>query len=260
MNTKLLVLLLLTITSNVVFGQSKKELRSTVLKLQADSTSFERKILENTVTISNLTSEVSGVKELNRQLTQQVDNLTTQLEISNTSLANSVSILDDLTNNFNVKLDSVNTYARVTSFISAFYFSLELSDAELFEHYESRDFKFDLDNFNSLVSKEAKYSKGRVKNLSDQNSHDKYFVMLIGIEEIKVDADKIVVKTQAMYSGERMGLFYNEEELTIVEHKGLLKLIDWVDVDLYKIAPTLEWNDTSFTKEDFYKWIDGRAR
>lgn len=84
--------------------------------------------------------------------------------------------------------------------------------------------------------------------------------MLENIEEIRFSLDKILVKTKVMYSGERMGLFYNEEQLTLRDNKGLLKLTDWVDLDLYKMAPTLEFSVENFTREDFYRWLDGTSK
>lgn len=259
MKSKIILLLFLAIAQNTVFGQNKKELRASVLQLQADSTSLQQKIQENDITISRLNTEISESKILTAQLNNRIEVLAKEQQ-ANTILKDSIKKLNTSLASMSMQLDSIKSYYKVIDFVKAFYSSLELNDEELLQQYEFGDFKFNMDNFNSLVCKDARYSVGRVKNLSDQKNNDKYFIMLIDIEEIIIDVNKIVVKTQAMYSGEKMGLFYNEEQLTLVEYKGLLKLTDWVDIDLYKIAPTLEWNDVTFTKADFYKWIDGSSR
>lgn len=251
------VFIIIAIFGNVVCGQSKKDLKATVLRLQSDSTSFERKVAEHTATISILHQEISEAKINTAQLNRRIEVLTIEQE-ANDILKDSIHRLNTSLTGINMKLDSLKSYYRVINFVKAFYSSLELNDEELLRQYEFGDLKFDLDNFHSLVSKDARYNVGRVKNLSDQKNNHKYFIMLEGIKEITFVSNQIIVKTKAMYSGERMGLFYNEEQLTLIEYKGLLKLIEWVDLDLYKIAPTLEWNDLTFTKADFYKWIDGR--
>lgn len=259
MKTKLIVILLLTFTTNVVFGQSKKELRSTVLRLQSDSTSLDNKLKENTIIISSLKTEISESKILNSQLNKRIEALVLEQQ-ANLILADSIKKLNASLISKNAKLDSLNSYYKIIDFVETFYNSLELSDEENLRQYEYGDVKFDLENFNSLISKDARYSKGRVKNLTDEKSHDKYFIMLQNIDEIKFGLNTILVKTKVMYSGDNMGLFYNDEQLTIRDNKGLLKLTDWVDLDLYKIAPTIEWNDVTFTRNDFYKWIDGRPK
>lgn len=256
---KSLALLLLCLCSQGVFSQSKKDLRSTVLKLQADSTFLDQKLNENILMLASVNAELSEEKVLNQQLNTQIENLKLKVK-SKDSLANALAILTDSINRYNVKLDSINTYSRILNFINAFYASLETSEEENLRQYEYRDMKFDLENFNSLISSNARYSLGRVKNLSDERNHDKYFIMLQEIVEIKFSVDKILVKTKVMYSGEKMGLFYNEEQLTLRDKKGLLKLTDWVDLDLYKMVPTIDADIDNFTREDFYKWIDGRSK
>lgn len=251
MKTKLIAIALLTITSNIGFGQSKKDLRSTVLRLQSDSTSFEKKISENAVLISSLNLEISEVKELNKQLNDQIGALSL-VKDANARLTDSIVQL-------NAKVDSISSYSRITHFVQAFYQSLEFSEEENLRQYEHGDVKFDLENFQALISKNARYSEGRVKHLSDENSHQKYYIMLQSIEEIKFSLDKILVKTKVMYSGEKMGLFYNEEQLTLRDKKGVLKLTDWVDLDLYKMVHTIDASVENFTREDFYRWLDGKT-
>lgn len=252
-------LIFLIISGNVIIGQSKKELRATVLRLQSDSTLLEKKIKEHTATISGLNLELSEVKDLNAQLNKRIGDLTLELE-ANARLSDSIIELKESLLFMNIKMDSLHTYSRIINFVEAFYNSLELSDEENLRQYEFGEGKFDLENFNSLISKNARYSIGRVKNLFDERSHNKYFIMLENIEEIRFSLDKILVKTKVMYSGERMGLFYNEEQLTLRDNKGLLKLTDWVDLDLYKMAPTLEFSVENFTREDFYRWLDGTSK
>lgn len=250
------ILILLVVSGNILIGQNKKELRSTVMRLQSDSTLLEKKLAEHTVTIANLNSEIVKIKDINAELSKQIEALSLEKQI-NAQLSDSLARVKDSMLLMNMRLDSIHRYSRIINFVEAFYNSLELSDEENLRQYEFGDVKFDLDNFNSLISKNARYSLGRVKNLSDEKLHDKYFIMLENIDEIRFSLDKILVKTRVMYSGERMGLFYNEEQLTLRDNKGVIKLTDWVDLDLYKMAPTIEASVENFTREDFYKWLDG---
>lgn len=254
---KLIMILLMTLSTSLVFSQSKKDLRATVLRLQSDSTSLEKKIHENTAVIASLTEEISQGNDLHKQLNIRIGELTLEQE-ANAGLSDSITRLNDSIYSMNVRLDSINSYSRIIHFVKAFYHSLELSDEENLRQFEHGNVKFDLENFYALVSKNARYSEGRVKNLSDERHHDKYYVKLESIVEIKFSLNKILVKTKVMYSGDRMGLFYNEEQLTLNDNKGVIKLTDWVDLDLYKMAPTIDASVDNFTREDFYKWIDGR--
>jgi len=230
-----------------------------VVRLQSDSTLLERKLADHSATITNLNLELTKIKDLNADLNKQIEVLGLEKKV-NARLSDSVTQLKETMLLMNMRLDSIHRYSRIIDFVEAFYNSLELSDEENLRQYEFGDVKFDLDNFNSLISKNARYSMGRVKNLSDEKLHNKYFIMLENIDEIRFSLDKILVKTRVMYSGERMGLFYNEEQLTIRDNKGVLKMTDWVDLDLYKMAPTLEFNVENFTREDFYKWLDGTSK
>ena len=65
---KLIMILLMTLSTSLVFSQSKKDLRATVLRLQSDSTSLEKKIHENTAVIASLTEEISQGNDLHKQL------------------------------------------------------------------------------------------------------------------------------------------------------------------------------------------------
>lgn len=255
----LVVLAILILTTATAFAQSKKELRATVLQLQSDSTALEKIKTENSATIASLNTEIAKFKDSTIHLNNHIANLTLE-KIANAGLADSIVKLTDSINRMNVKLDSIKSYYRIINFVKAFYSSLEMSEEENLRQYEYGDVKFDLENFNSLISKNARYSVGRVRNLCDERNHDKYFIMLQNIEEIKFSLNKILVKTKVMYSGEGMGLFYNEEQLTLQDKKGLIKLTDWVDLDLYKMAPTIDASVDDFSREDFYKWIDGKPK
>ncbi len=259
MNARLIIIGILIFMGNVVVGQSKKELKLTVLQLQSDSTSLDNKLKENIALVSSLNTEIYEIKISNQQLKNRIEELGLVHE-KNASLSDSIARLNDSIVKMNVKLDSIHSYYRIIQFVKAFYSSLELSDEENLRQYEYGDVKFDLENFHSMVSKNARYSEGRVRNLSDDRNHDKYFIMLQSIEEIKFSLNKILVKTRVMYTGQRMGLFYNEEQLTLRDYKGLIKLTDWVDLDLYKMSPTIDASVENFTREDFYKWLDGRPR
>ncbi len=259
MDIKLVLILVLTIICHATFGQSKKDLKLTVLRLQSDSTSLDKRLKENIAMVSKLNSELIEAREQNEGLHRQVADLTLENEAI-AGLSASVNRLKDSIQRMNSKLDSIDTYFRIVQFVKTFYNSLETSDEENLRQYEYGDLKFDLDNFYSMVSKNARYSEGRVKNLTDDRYHNKYYIKLESIEEIKFSLNKILVKTKVMYSGDRMGLFYNEEQLTLRDNKGLLRLTDWVDLDLYKMAPTLEASVENFTREDFYRWLDGKPR
>tara|TARA_B110000285_G_C15046471_1_gene574580 strand:+ start:80 stop:1216 length:1137 start_codon:yes stop_codon:yes gene_type:complete len=155
----------------------------------------------------------------------------------------------------NEETDSIKAYSNINSFVSTFYSSLELSDEENQRQYQEGGVKFDLEKFYSLIGENANYSKKRVDNLSDENYHDRYSIELISIEEIKIVNDEIIVRTKVKYAGYEMGTFYNEERLILQDNKGLLKLMSWLDIDLYKMETSGYEHMESFTKEDFYKWL-----
>lgn len=250
--------LFLVFCSFLVTAQSKKDLRSTVSILQADSIAKVRKLAENAIIIANLNSENLNLKATNSQTAKQLEEVTNAYHIYKTSTTDTLNRLKSSIAGFDQKLDSLNRYARIVHFINTFYKSLETSEEENMRQYQFGTYKFDLENFNSLISRDARYSAGRVKNLSDEKNHQKYYIELQSIEEIKFSLDKILVRTRVMYTGDKMGLFYNEEQLTMAENKGLLKLTDWVDLDLYNIMPSMEATVENVTREDFYKWIDGK--
>lgn len=258
MKKKQILTLILTIITSFLFSQNKKELNETINKLRLDSTALELKIEENTLMISSLNKEILDSKELNTALHeknqiqllefQKIEELMKEIQSVNTLLCDSLGKLQK-------SVDSIKAYSHITHFVQAFYNSLELSEEENQRQYEFGDVKFDLDNFSSLIGKNANYSEKRVENLSDESYHDRYYIELLSIEEIKFVSDKIIVRTKVMYAGYEMGSFYNEELLTLQDKKGLLKLTSWLDVDLFKMEPSEYEHMENFTKDDFYKWL-----
>tara|TARA_B110000046_G_C12901749_1_gene358932 strand:+ start:62 stop:898 length:837 start_codon:yes stop_codon:yes gene_type:complete len=272
MKKKQVLTLILTIITSFVYGQNKKELNETINKLRVDSTALELSIEENTLIstaleltieentlmISSLNKEILDSKELNTVLHeknqiqllefQKIEELMKESQSVNTLLYDSIGKLQK-------SVDSIKAYSHITRFVQAFYNSLELSKEENQRQYEVGDVNFDLGNFSSLIDKNANYSEKRVDNLSDESYHDRYYIELLSIEEIKFVNDKIIVRTKVMYAGSEMGSFYNEERLTLQDNKGLLKLTSWLDVDLYKMEPSEYEHMENFTKDDFYKWL-----
>lgn len=258
MKRKQILTLILMIITSLGYSQSKKELTETINKLRLDSTALELTIKDNNLTIDSLKKGIFDYKELNTVLNeknkihlqefQKIEALIKDTKTENTLLHDSIE-------NLKKSVDSVNTFSHITRFVRAFYNSLELSKAENQRQYEVGDVRFDLENFSSLIGKNAEYSQKRVENLSDENYHDKYYIELLSIEDIKFVNDKIIVSTKVLYAGDEMGSFYNEEQLTLQDNKGLLKLTSWLDVDLYKMEPSEYEHMENFTKDDFYKWL-----
>jgi len=258
MKRKQILTLILMIITSLGYSQSKKELTETINKLRLDSTALELTINDNNLIIDSLKKGIFDYKELNTVLHeknkihlqefQKIEVLIKDTKTENTLLRDSIE-------NLKKSVDSVNTFSHITRFVRAFYNSLELSKAENQRQYEVGDVKFDLENFSSLIGKNAEYSQKRVENLSDENYHDKYYIELLSIEDIKFVNDKIIVSTKVLYAGNEMGSFYNQEQLTLQDNKGLLKLTSWLDVDLYKMEPSEYEHMENFTKDDFYKWL-----
>jgi len=286
MKKKQVLTLILTIITSFVYGQNKKELNETINKLRVDSTALELTIEENTLMISSLNKEILDSKELNTVLHeetqiqllefQKIEELMKESQSLNTVLHEETQIqllefqkieelmkesqslntlLYDSIGKLQKSVDSIKAYSHITRFVQAYYNSLELSEEENQRQYEVGDVKFDLDNFSSLIGKNANYSQKRVDNLSDESYHDRYYIELLSIEEIKFVDDKIIVRTKAMYEASEMGSFYNDEQLILQDNKGLLKLTSWLDVDLYKMEPSEYEHMENFTKDDFYKWL-----
>lgn len=150
--------------------------------------------------------------------------------------------------------NSIRVGSTIEDFVKAFYNSLELSEDENRRQYTYGDVKFDLNNFNSLVTSKTKYSQKRVDNLSGYY-HDRFHIKLLSIEDIKLGSNEIIVTTKVLYSLYETGSFYNIEQLTIKDNRGLLKLYRWLDVDLYKMDLLGYEGTENFTEEDFYNWL-----
>lgn len=258
MKKKQIFTLILTIITSLVYSQNKKELNETITKLRLDSTALELTMKDNNLLIDSLKKVIFDYKELNTVLhdknkihLQALKNIEALFNDAKTEN----EILRDSIENLQKSVDSVNTFSHITHFVQAFYKSLELSEAENQRQYEVGDVRFDLDNFSCLIGKNAKYSKKRVYNLSDENYHDRYYIELLNIEDIKFENNKIIVSTKVLYVGSEMGSFYNEEQLTLQDIKGLLKLTSWLDVDLYKMELSEYEHMENFTIDDFYEWL-----
>ena len=258
MKKKQIFTVILTIITSLVYSQNKKELKETITKLRLDSTALELTIKDNNLIIDSLKKEIFDYKELNtvlhdknKILSQELQKMETLIKDTKTENA----LLNDSIENLQKSVDSINTFSHITRFVHAFYKSLELSEAENQRQYEVGDVRFDLDNFSRLIGKDAKYSKERVENLSDENYHDRYYLELLSIENIKFENNKITVSTNVLYTGYEMGSFYNEEQLNLQDNKGLLSLTSWLDVDLYKMELSEYEHMENFTKDDFYKWL-----
>jgi hypothetical protein len=235
MNKKQIITLFLTIFTSLVYGQSKKELNETISKLNLNLTTQELKIKDNNHIIDSLKNEILNYVEFNKLL-----------QDTNNFFLHELQKLEVLKN---------DTNSYITHFILAFYNSLELSEAEYQRHYKYADISFDLDNFYCLIAENAKYSLQRVEMLSDEYYHDRYYIELLSIEDIKFVNNKITASTKVLYVGYEMGSFYNKEQLIIEDDKGLLKLTSWLDIDLYKMERSEYDHMENFTKDNFYKWI-----
>ena len=190
-------------------------------------------------------------KELNKTISKLTMNLTTQeLKIKNNN-----HIIDSLKNEILNYIEFNKTNSYITRFIQAFYNSLELSEAENQRHSNYGDISFDLGNFSCLIAENAKYSLQRVEMLSDKYYHDRYYVELLSIEDVKFVKNKIIASTKVLYVGYAMGSFYNKEQLIMEDDKGILKLTSWLDVDLYKMEPSDYDHMQNFTKDNFYKYF-----
>lgn len=225
MYKKHIITLILTIFTSLGYGQSKKELNKTISKLTLNLTTQELKIKNNNHIIDSL-----------------------ELKIKHNN-----HIIDSLKNEILNYIEFNKTNSYITRFIQAFYNSLELSEAENQRHYNYGDISFDLGNFSCLIAENAKYSLQRVEMLSDEYYHDRYYVELLSIEDVKFTNNKIIASTKVLYVGYEMGSFYNKEQLIMEDDKGILKLTSWLDIDLYKMEPSDYDHMQNFTKDKFYK-------
>lgn len=258
MKNKLILALFLSSMINFANGQNKKELIETIDKLRVDSTNLEIRLEEKTLMIEKIKQKSITCEELNLKLQNQNDDLlmtTKQFKDSlNITLAQN-TLMNDSLNKLNLKSDSIQKYYPVKLFVETFYKSLELSKEENQRQYEVGNVSFSLDNFHSLIDKNSNYSKKRVNNLSDPSYHDRYYIELQNIEEIKITSDEILVKTRVLYESYGMGAFYNEELLTLKINRGLIKLYKWSDLRVYKMELSEYEGMENFSESDFYQWM-----
>ena len=247
---------------NQVVSNERQIFKKETQSKDAEISSRKKQIDQSNLRNDSLSNQLNEIKEEKLILSQEFSSLRMRTDIKLRNLrfavdsANTLNALQhDSIEDLQKSADSANTLSHITRFVQAFYNSLELSEAENLRQYEVGDVRFDLDNFYCLIGENAKYSQKRVENMSDQNYHDKYYVELLSIEDINFVNNKIIVSTKVLYAGQEMGSFYNEEQLTLQDNMGLLKLTSWLDVDLYKMEPSEYEHMANFTKDDFYQWL-----
>jgi len=216
--------------------------------------------------IGNSFPEVDGIKSIRKQETRREER-GRQYEVAYYDVflkeeklmkvyLNSFSEIESISTQ-SLKLQTSNGIrvgSTIEDFVKAFYNSLELSEVENHRQYTYGDVKFDLNNFNSLVTSKTKYSQKRVENLSGYY-HDRFYIKLLSIEDVKLGSNEIIVTTKVLYSLYETGSFYNIEQLTLKDNRGLLKLYRWLDVDLYKMDLLGYEGTEDFTEENFYNWL-----
>ena len=232
----------------------------------------DSKILEDFIITSNSVGpyivgnsfpQVDGIKSIRKQETRREEG-SRQYEVVYYDVFRKEKQLMKVYLNSSSEIDSIRTQSpklqtsngirvgsTIEDFVKAFYNSLELSEDENQRQYNYGDVKFDLNNFNSLVTSKTKYSQKRVENLSG-DYHDRFHIKLLSIEDVKLGSNEIIVTTKVQYSLYEMGSFYNIEQLTLKDNRGLLKLYRWLDVDLYKMDLLGYGGMENFTEDDFY--------
>ena len=265
------LLLLLLFIPLVSFGQSKKNLRGMILRIQADSTSLQNAVNEKndvistlSISNSNLSMSNSNLKQVfSKQLKSQGEEYKSSIADLNDSIFSLNQKLDsvsyyyyklDSVSNFTRRLDSINNFP-ITDFVHSFYNSLELSKEENERQYNEGGVNFDLDNFHTLISENAMYSTERVDNLSDDSYHDRYYIGLLSVGEIVDIGGRILVKTKVLYYIYELGSFYNEEVLHLLPNGSGYKLNGWYDKGLYEIALRGYEGTEDFNESDFYKMM-----
>lgn len=173
-------------------------------------------------------------------------------------LKRETAMLRDSIQQLGLTLDSLKKYGRLKSFVEAFYGSLELTEEENNRQYTQGGVQFDLGNFNSLIREDALFSRERVRKLSDPNYHDRCYIGLKRINKIDtlypsgLGSIKVKVNTTAIYGIYEVGTFENEEELILIDERGLIRLSLWRDIGLSSMRvsnyPELE----NFSQQDFY--------
>ena len=155
--------------------------------------------------------------------------------------------------NSNDQLNQINV-EETKIFVSKFYASLELSTELNQKNYEEGGVKFNINIFNGFIDKGSIYSKERVSNLTG-DYHDRYSIKLVSIDLIESDNNTIEVSTTVEYSVSELGIFLNEEKLSININQGNMIINKWEDRKVKKMEVAKYEGLENFNEKDFYKII-----
>ena len=155
--------------------------------------------------------------------------------------------------NSNDQLNQINV-EETKIFVSKFYTSLELSTELNQKNYEEGGVKFNINIFNGFIDKGSIYSKERVSNLTG-DYHDRYSIKLVSIDLIESDNNTIEVSTTVEYSVSELGIFLNEEKLSININQGNMIINKWEDRKVKKMEVAKYEGLENFNEKDFYKII-----
>ena len=155
--------------------------------------------------------------------------------------------------NSNDPLNQINV-EETKIFVSKFYASLELSTELNQKNYEEGGVKFNINIFNGFIDKGSIYSKERVSNLTG-DYHDRYSIKLVSIDLIESDNNTIEVSTTVEYSVSELGIFLNEEKLSININQGNMIINKWEDRKVKKMEVAKYEGLENFNEKDFYKII-----
>lgn len=194
------------------FSQSKKDQIETLI-FQKDSLSSvlekERQLNSNQVKqletkISKINSDMGLIqKELNQSQTElfekEEENLGHQLDhvLSEDTIR---SLREELYQIKSSKFAIFLPYfwspdSVLSKKANQFYSSLELSDELNQRHYIEGNVEFDTSIFNSFLTKNSLYSKGRVSNLTGGEYHDRFNIKLVSIDSINLDSEIVIFST-----------------------------------------------------------------
>jgi hypothetical protein len=155
--------------------------------------------------------------------------------------------------NSNDQLNQINV-EETKIFVSKFYASLELSTELNQKNYEEGGVKFNINIFNGFIDKGSIYSKERVSNLTG-DYHDRYSIKLVSIDLIESDNNTIEVSTTVEYSVSELGIFLNEEKLSININQVNMIINKWEDRKVKKMEVAKYEGLENFNEKDFYKTI-----
>jgi hypothetical protein len=257
---------------NTEFQNLKAESSAVILALKSDSTNLQNQLADRISVLKRLETDLQekdlSIKEYEQnffKLYSTIEDLQGKLKIqeeeierirleSRNESPESKELKDNILQLKN-QLEMAKQYGAVYAFVEAFYNSLELTPEENQRQYEVGGVPFDTEMFKSLIAPNAQYSAKRVANLSDQNYHDRYYIKLLGVDEVKIEGSIIKVKATVLYSIYEMGDFYNSESLQIGNYRGILKLMEWRDLGLSKMEVLEYEHMDGFSESDFYKTI-----